>query len=124
MPVNEKIIKILHSLIKFVQERTVKYSIRIESYLEMTKVIRDTYPDFQIEQCKIIETHLEKGIKNGEFIKHDTKLFAKDINLLITAVFNSYYHLSEAEFIYEVDLKAISNTVKRLISYIFEGIKK
>jgi len=124
IPISKKIIKVLNSLIQFIQQRTVKYSIRIDSYLEMTKVLREHYPDFQNNQCKLIESLLKEGIKSGEFKKHNTKLLSKDIDILITAVFNNYYRLSEAEFIYEIDLDSISKTVKRLISYIFDGIKK
>ncbi len=124
IPISKKIIKVLNSLIQFKQQRTVKYSIRIDSYLEMTKVLREHYPEFQYNQCQLIESLLKKGIKNGEFKKHNTKILSKDIDILITAVFNNYYRLSEAEFLYEIDLDSISKTVKRLISFIFDGIKK
>ncbi len=122
--ISEKIVKILHHLIHFTQERTVKYSIRIESYLEITKVIRRNYPDFQKNQCNLIESQLRKGIQKHEFKEHDPVTLSHDINTMITAVFNDYYRLSEAEFLHEIDLNAISETVKRLLSYIFEGIKR
>ncbi len=122
--VSKKIIQVLNELIHFVQQRAVKYSIRIESYLEMTKVLREHYPDFQKNQCKLIESLLNEGMACGELIRHNAKQLSRDIDLLITAVFNNYYRLSEAEFIYEVDFDSISKTVKRLISYIFDGIKK
>ena len=124
IPISKKIIKVLNSLIQFKQQRTVKYSIRIDSYLEMTKVLREHYPEFQYNQCQLIESLLKEGIKNGEFKKHNTKILSKDIDILITAVFNNYYRLSEAEFLYEINLDSISKTVKRLISFIFDGIKK
>ncbi len=41
IPISKKIIKVLNLLIHFIQQRTVKYSIRIDSYLELTKVLRD-----------------------------------------------------------------------------------
>ena len=124
IPINEKIVKILHHLIRFIQERTVKYSIRIESYLEISKFIQKKYPDFQKNQCDLLESHLRRGIEKGEFREHDPASLSRDINTMITAIFNDYYRLSEAEFIHEINLNAISETVKRLLSYILEGIKK
>jgi len=124
IPINEKIVKILHHLIHFIQERTLKYSIRIDSYLEISKFIQKKYPDFQKNQCDLLESHLRRGIEKGEFKEHDPALLSRDINTMITAIFNDYYRLSEAEFLHEINLNAISETVKRLLSYILEGIKK
>lgn len=124
IPISKKIIKVLNLLIHFIQQRTVKYSIRIDSYLELTKVLRERFPEFQKNQCRLIESLLKEGIKSGEFKKHNAKRLSQDIDILITAVFNNYYRLSEAEFLSEIDLDSISSTVKRLITYIFEGIKK
>jgi AcrR family transcriptional regulator len=119
----DKIIKILNSLIIYIRERTTKYSLRIESYLEMTKVIRDLFPDFKKNQCRLITKLLKEGMEKGEFKKHNPEVLADDLEILITAVFNNYYRLSEAEFLHEIDLDAITNTVKRLIAYIFDGIE-
>ncbi len=123
LPADKKLIKIISGLIEFIRERTLKYTVKLSAYLEIHKVIKNEFGDFQKKECKIIETILKEGVKSGLFIKHDSKRLAQDIEFLVPAIFNSHYADSQAEFVHEVDFNEISSTIKRLITYIINGIK-
>lgn len=123
LPCSKKLVQLIDCLIKFIREHTFKYTIRLSSYLEISRVIRKNFPDFQKRQRDLIHSLLKEGVAKGEFKKHNSKQLAKDINELIPAIFNSHYINSDAEFVHEVDFDTIAKEVKRIISYILEGIK-
>ncbi|NOX17476.1 MAG: TetR/AcrR family transcriptional regulator [Chlorobi bacterium] len=123
LPADKKLIKIISGLIEFIRERTMKYTVKLSAYLEIHKVIKSEFGDFQKKECKVLESILKEGIKSGLFVKHDAKRLAADIEYLVPAIFNSYYADSKAEFVHEVDFEEISSTIKRLIGYIINGIK-
>jgi len=123
LPVSEKLFNELDGIIKFIRERTFKYSIRLSSYLEIGKIIRKEFPYFQQKQCAILTSLLKEGVKNKEFRAHNSKQLASDIEWLITAVFNDYYFSSDAEFVHEIDFDLLAQKLKRLLSYILNGIK-
>ena len=123
LPADKKLIKIISELIEFIRARTLKYTVKLSAYLEIHKVIKNEFDDFQKRECKIIQAILKDGVKTGIFRKHDSKRLAQDIEYLVPAIFKSYYADSKAEFVHEVDFEEISSTIKRLITYIINGIK-
>lgn len=123
LPAYKKLNRIIDTWIEFIHERTVKYTIRLSSYLEISKVIHNTFPDFPKRQRTIIHALLKEGIANKEFREHNARQLASDINDLIPAIFNNHYINSDAEFVYGVDFDRIAREIKRLVSYIIDGIK-
>jgi len=123
LPADQKIIQIILSLSEFIRQRTLKYALKLSAYIEISRVIKNEFQDLQKNECNIIQTILEEGIKSGLFKKHDTSIIAKDIGYLVPAIFKSHYTDSEAEFVHEVDFEIISSMVTRIINYIIDGIK-
>lgn len=123
LPADEKLIRIITGLIDFIRERTLKYSVKLSTYVELNKIIKNEFEQFQIKECKVIESLLKEGIKSGIFIKHDTKTLANDIQYLVPALFRSYYTDSDKEFVHEIDFESISSRIKRIINNIINGIK-
>ncbi len=123
LPASKKLIRAINCLIEFIRERTVKYTVRLSTYLEISKVIRQSFPDFQKRQRDIFHSVLKEGIAKKEFKRHNAKQLAKDLSDLIPAIFNNHYINSDAEFAHEVDFDVIAQEVKRITSYIIDGIK-
>lgn len=123
LPADEKILKVISSLSAFIQERTLRYTVKLSAFIELSKVIKNEFKDLQNNECKVIESILKEGIQSGIFVKHDTTVLARDIEYLVPAIFRSNYTDSNAEFVHEVDFKNISSMVERLINYIINGIK-
>ncbi|MBU0475410.1 MAG: TetR/AcrR family transcriptional regulator, partial [Bacteroidetes bacterium] len=123
LPADQKILKVIKSLALFIRERTLSYTVKLSAFIELSKVIKNEFQDLQNNECKVIEAILIEGVESGLFIKHDTKIVAKDIEYLVPAIFRSHYTDSNAEFVHEVDFENISLMVERLINYIINGIK-
>ncbi len=123
IPADEKLVTIITGLIEFIRERTLKYTVKLSTYLEIHKVIKKEFGEFQRNESKAIESILKEGIKTGIFIEHDTEALAADIQYLVPALFRSYYTDSDAEFVHEIDFEYISSMIKRLINYLINGIK-
>ncbi len=120
---SEKIKHITSHIPKLIQERNIKYSVTLSSYLEISNVIRRSFPDFQQEQKEMIEMLLKEGIANNEFIRHNTKQLAVDICTWIPAVFNNNYLISESNFVSEVEFDAAEKEIGRLVQYLLNGIR-
>lgn len=123
LPADEKLLEVVSSLSLFIRERTLKYTVKLGAFIELNRVIKNEFKDLHDNECKIIESILREGIESGIFIKHDTKILAKDIEYLAPAIFRSHYTDSYAEFVHEVDFNSISSMIERLIMYIINGIK-
>lgn len=123
LPADQKIIQIISNLADIIRERTLKYTIKLSAYIELNKIIKNEFKDFNENVCKVIESNLTEGIKSGLFIKHDTKILAKDIEHLVPAIYRSRYLESDAEFVHEINFDEIILMIKRLINYIIDGIK-
>lgn len=120
---SEKMMRVARHIPKLIQERTIKYSITLSSYLEISNVIRKSFPGFQQGQKVILETILKEGISNNEFRKHDTKQLAADICKWIPAVFNNNYLISESRFVSEVEFDVAEKEIERLVQYLLNGIR-
>ncbi len=123
IPASKKLQEALESLIKFIHKRSLKYAIKLDSYFEISEVIRNSFPDFKDHECKIFVNLLNEGIKSGEFKKHNSKQLAEDLHSLVMAVLSHKYYSSHVNFLHEVDYKSISLLIKRMIQHIIDGIK-
>jgi TetR/AcrR family transcriptional regulator len=123
LPADEKILKVISSLSVFIRERTLRYTVKLSAFIELTKAVHSEVKDFNNSECKVIEAILNEGIESGIFIKHDTNILAKDIEYLVPAIYRSHYTDSNAEFVHELDFDNILSMVERLIKYIIAGIK-
>jgi len=123
IPASQKLIKALESFIKFIHERSLKYAIKLDSYFEISNVIRNSFPDFKDHECKVFVDLLNEGIKNGEFKKHNSKQLGEDLHLIVNSILSHKYYSSQVNFLHEIDYKSVSALVKRTIKYIIDGIK-
>lgn len=123
LPSDEKLMKLIEGITEFIQERTLKYTVKLSAYLEISKVIKNEFENFSKKECSYIKNILDEGIDSGIFIKHNSKQLAADIEYLVPAMFRSYYTEANAEFVHEVDFKVISKRIIRLVKYIINGIK-
>ncbi len=123
LPSDKKIIQIISTLSEFIWQRTLKYTIKLSAYIELTKVIKTEFQDFKENECNLIESLLSEGVEEGLFIQHNSKLLARDISNLVHAIFRSHYADSEVEFVHEINFNDIILLIKRLINYLIDGIK-
>ena len=123
MTADKKLLTLIDGLIEFIRQRTLKYTVRVKAYLEISKVIKNEFKEFQEKECLHIEYILNEGIKSGLFKKHNTKILAQDIEYLVPAIFRSFYSDSNQEFVNDIDFGEISAIINRLLSYIIDGIK-
>ncbi len=119
----EKFFNIIDCLNTFIAEKTTTYTVKISSYLEISKVIKQSFPESNVKEIELISTILKEGIDSGEFIDFDYKTMAKDIADIIPAIFNYHYINAESEFVKEVDFNPIISQIKRIITDILNGIK-
>ena len=119
----KKIYEILNNIVLFMKDRTSKYSIRVKSYIEITKAIRNLHSEFKQGECNLMSNILSDGIKNGEFKKHNVKQLAEDFKTLIESITVANFSLSDSEFVNEIDYDTISATIVRMVKYIIDGIK-
>ncbi|GBD90911.1 biofilm operon icaADBC HTH-type negative transcriptional regulator IcaR [bacterium BMS3Abin04] len=119
----DKTVEIVKNFISFIRERSVKFTIRIKSYLEIVKVIKNSRADFDNSECNILSEVLEEGIKNGEFKKINSKQFADDVKMTVESIINNNYIISDAEFVHEINFDEISQSILRIVKFLIEGIK-
>ena len=123
LSVKDRIIKIVEDEIDFLRERTLKYSIRLDKFIEIHQIIRKTFPEIYDKKREIFEEILYIGIENGEFKSSDINLLAKDMVDITLALFNHHCIDSEAEFVHEIDFNLIVDSAKRVIGYILNSVK-
>ncbi len=119
---SKKIEEIVLQVVNFIRERTMKYSVKLSSYLEMSAVIKKQFSEFKTRQCKVIEKIIKAGIKSNEFRKINAKTFSEDLGELVPALVNNYYLSSGAVFVNEVDFDEVKKRIKRIVNYLIEGI--
>ncbi len=119
----EKTIEIVKNFISFIRDRSVKFTIKIKSYLEIVKIINNFRADFDNSECNILRRVLDEGIKNGEFGKINSKQLADDIKMTVESIVNNNYIISNAEFVHEINFDPISKSILRIIKILIEGIK-
>jgi AcrR family transcriptional regulator len=121
---SEKFFMMIDCLSEFIMQRTTDYAVKISSYLEISKIIRNSFPDFQKKEIEIITKILDEGIKSKEFIAHDTEVLARDIAELIPSIFTYHYLNSQTEFVKDVNFENIIKQIRRHLAYILNGLKK
>ncbi len=120
---SKKIEEILIELMYFVRKRTMKYSVRLETYLEFGRIIRTQFSELRERQLKLLKELIEEGIEKGEFRKVKAQTVAEDLDELVLAMINNAYIVSGETFIKNVDFEPIVKKIKRVIKYVLEGIK-
>ena len=124
IPADKKLKKAIDEQIQFVHNRLQKYAVKLSSFLEINRLVKTQFQEFQKMERGYIESILKDGIKNGIFRKHDTTVLAQDIQFLIPAIFRGFVTQTGAEFVSELDFSELSSFIQRLISNIINGIKK
>ncbi len=119
----EKFNKLIDCLNTFISEKTTTYTVKISSYIEISKVIKQSFPESHEKEIELLSKILKEGIDSGEFKNHDYQTKAKDIADIIPAIFNFHYLNANSEFVKDVDFKPIINQIKRIITDILNGIK-
>ncbi len=119
----KKIEEIVIEIIHFIRSRTMKYTVKLSTYLEFSAVVKREFSEFNARQCKILENLIKEGIASGEFVKVNARQFSKDLGELVPALVNNAYLSSDAMFVNDVDFSEISKRVKRIVRYTIEGIK-
>jgi len=99
------------------------YAIKLNSYLEISKVICNSFPEFTKNHQKNIKAILDEGMAKNEFRTHDSKQLSEDIAQFIPAIFNYHYLNSDVKFVSEINFKPIADEIKRLVLYITDGIQ-
>ncbi len=124
MNASEKLFMMMDCLSEFILKRTKEYTVKISSYLEISKVIKKSFPDFREKEISMLSTILKEGVSRNEFIEHDADTLARDIAELIPSIFTYQYIISDSEFVKDVEFENIVNIVRRHITYILNGLKK
>jgi AcrR family transcriptional regulator len=123
LPADKTILKVIKYQSEYIREFTQKYTIKLSAFIELNKVIKHEFSDLEKNERKALESILRKGVIEGIFIEHDSKILAQDIESLVHAVFRSHFTDSKAEFVNDVDFDLIFSMIERLIKYIVNGIK-
>jgi AcrR family transcriptional regulator len=124
IPADKKLVLSVEELIHFIHERTNKYFIKLSSYVEIEKIVENTFPDYKKQEGKYFRDILSLGIKEGIFKEHNTTETAKDIAFILRSVIKNFYCNSELEFMWEIDFNEILHKVKKIMKYVIESIKK
>ena len=123
VPATEKLKLVTQFLTDFIRKQSLEYTITISSFLEISKVMRNSFPDFQQSQGSCYKSILDEGMANNEFKKIDAVQLSKDLSSIIPAIFSQHYINSDTRFVSEIDFDSITEEIDRLMSYIIDGIK-
>jgi TetR/AcrR family transcriptional regulator len=123
IPADKKLLLSVEELIHFIHERTNKYFIKLSSYIEIEKIVEETFPDYKKKEGRFFREILNLGIEEGVFKKHNTQETAKDISFIIRSVIKNFYCNSELEFMREINFDEIFQKLKRIMKYVVESLK-
>jgi hypothetical protein len=65
---------------------------------------------------------LDEGVENGEFIKINTKIISKDIEILTSALFSHNLIDYGEDFFSDSGFDMLNKDAIRIVSYILDGI--
>ncbi len=124
IPADQKLILSVEELFHFIHEKTTAYLIKVSSYVEIEKVIEESFPDYKKREGQTFKEILKQGIEQGVFVEHNVNEKAKDISYLMKAISKMFYCNTEIEFMSEIDFARMLRTTKKFINYIIEAIRK
>lgn len=122
LPADQKIIEIIRKMGKFIARQTAEYSVTIEAFLDMHRVILEKFPDFKDCQMHSFRDILEEGVSGGIFCAHDTEQMARDLVLLIPAISIYNYLTCREQLTSSLNFEAILDSQIRIVQYVLDGI--
>ncbi len=123
IPATEKLLKFVSCFISFIKSNTTDYAVKLSSFMEINKVICNTFPEFTGHHQSNIQAILDEGTAKKEFKPHNSGQLARDIVQLIPAIFNYHYMNSDVTFVSEIDFEPIADEITRMMHYITDGIR-
>ncbi len=123
IPAAQKLLEFVTCFITFIKSITTDYAIKLASFIEINKVICNSFPEFTDHHKESIQAILDEGIANKEFKAHDSAQLAHDIAHLIPAIYNYHYMNSDVNFVSEIDFDPIAEEITRILHYITSGIR-
>ncbi len=101
-----------------------KYNITPTAFLEISRVIDESFYNFFEEAKKMVIDILNEGIKKGELRKHNTKNSADTILEFARSLEFLEYTRSNTKFISRETQKNLENRLMHFVDLIYYGIKK
>ena len=101
-----------------------KYNITPVAFLEISRVIDESFNQFFIEAKKKLVEILNEGIKKGELRKHNTKDSADTILEFARSLEFLEYSRSNTKFISKDMQKNLENRLMPFVDLIYHGMKK
>ncbi len=120
----KKLMLSVEELFHFINERTRAYLIKVNSFVEIEKIIETSFPEYTKNEIRILKDILDMGVQEGSFVEHNTNRLAHDIQYLMRAISKMFYCNTEIELMSEIDFNEMSKKIKKFVNYIIEGIRK
>ncbi len=107
---------------KFGRERSNLYNVTVAARMEIFHLIENFHKEFVNKHYRIVEEILNEGIKNKEFIKHDSKQFAEDLVDMIRSIEEHLFITSGAKYLRDINFSIIDRKVSNLLNFILKGL--
>ncbi len=118
----QKIKILVEDGIKFGRERLNLYNSTVAARMEIFHLIENFHKDFVNKQYDIMRDVLKEGIKNNEFIKHDSKKLAEDLMDMFNSIEEHLFITSGAKYFRDINFEKIDKKISNLLNFILKGL--
>jgi len=108
--------------IKYGRERLNLYNSTIAARMEIFYLVENYHKDFVNKQYKILMGVLKEGVKNNEFVKHNSKKLAEDLIDMANSIEEHLFITSGAKYFRDINLRKIDKKISNLLNFILMGL--
>jgi AcrR family transcriptional regulator len=108
--------------IKYSRERLNLYNSTVAARMEIFHLVENYHKDFVSKQYKILMGVLKEGVKNNEFVKHESKKLAEDLIDMTNSIEEHFFITSGAKYFRDINLGKTDKKISNLLNFILKGL--
>ncbi|MBZ0180775.1 MAG: TetR/AcrR family transcriptional regulator [Melioribacteraceae bacterium] len=120
----QKLKLFLTILIAHTYNENKKYNITPHAFIEISRVIEESFKEFYDSAELYVTTIIEEGIRSSQLKRIDARDFARTILRYLQAIEVFEYSKIDKKYIDEQTVNKLKNTIDKLIDLVFDGIRK
>jgi AcrR family transcriptional regulator len=108
--------------IKFGRKRLNLYNATVAARMEIFHLVENFHKQFVNKQYEIVRKLLREGIKNKEFVKHNSNKLAEDLVDMVNSIEEHIYISSGAKYFKEINFRDVDRKISNLLDLILTGL--
>ncbi len=118
----DKIKILMEDGIKFGRKRLNLYNATVAARMEIFHLVENFHKQFVKKQYSLVRSLLKEGVKNKEFVNHNSKKLAEDLVDMVNSIEEHIYISSGAKYFREINFAMVDSKISNLLNLILTGL--